>query len=191
MHTQAPMFEQAIARPRHLESSSLNISMRNEGSTICFLFHSAANSGPENSLALPLPALSPGGSLELGLAHLSPLGVFLLSGSPPFWLPCSLLLLPGRISVPLARLQEPYGIFRDSQGVVSLHPHPSSSSGLSRDHCLFTPGRVLLLVSSQVSQWALIEPWKPHQLSQGLSKTSSVCPLLSQAIKVWSCLPEL
>lgn len=96
-----------------------------------------------------------------------------------------LLRLPRRVSVSLVTPQEPYGIFCDSQGVTSLQ------SCLSREALPFQTRDGSLLLSPQVSQGALIEPWKSYQLSQGLSKTSSVCLLLSQAVKLWSCLPEL
>ena len=164
--------------------------MRTEGSKTCFPFHPGKHSGPEDALVLPLPALAPVG-LELGFASLSPL-VLVLQRLPIYF--ASLPPPPPARKSPRVTCQTPrtQGVFCDSQGAIALHSHPSSFSGLSRDHCLFTSGRVFWwFFFPQVSQWALLKPWKPHQPSQGLSKTSSVCPLLSQAIKVWSCLPEL
>lgn len=62
---------------------------------------------------------------------------------------------------------------------------------------LFMLGRLFCYIAPlhhhhpQLSQRAPVEPWKPHELSRGLSKTCSVCPLLLKPIKVCSCPPEL
>lgn len=140
--------------------------------------------------------LSPQRTRLLCLSRLYPLESGLGSpcrGFSPFGLPCpALQLLPRRVSVSLPRPQESYGILCDSQGPMALLSHPSSRLCLSPARALSCWGGFsVTFPPAQVSQRARVEPWKPHGLSQGLSKTCSVCPLLSQPVKVCSCPPEL
>lgn len=114
-------------------------------------------------------------------------------GFSPGCLPCpALLLLPEGVSMSLPRCPEFYGLLCDSQGPMALLPHPGS-------HLCLSPAKGLF-ISVMFCPHPLLPPGLPAgpggalettRLSRGLSKTCSVCPLLSQPVKVCSCPPEL
>lgn len=116
--------------------------------------------------------------------RLSPARLF-LQGAP-----CPLcLLMPRTAGASPADPQSPmgYSVTPSNPPRLFLQPCPGSTafSYQARAFCCFFPQ------PPQLPQGARTGPWKPRWLSQGLSKTRSVCPLPSQAVKAWTCLPEL
>ena len=156
--------------------------MRTGGGETSFLSHPGKHRAPE-------PALAPAG-VEPLTSLAAP-----AESSGPSRLPRPLLLRPRRVHVSPAHPKDTRGYSVAPQephrSIPTADPPPACPPGSPSSSPRGGLSVAVVFNFSQVSQWALLEPWKPHQLSQRLSKTRRISPLRSQAIKVWNCLPAL